>query len=466
MSIIVGGCTFDVPILDNTIFEEPCFWPNTNAGTKPIPLNITGSGGGYARGVNNSGQLVGYSITNSENTIRPFFWPNTNPATEPIPLNITVDGGGGDFGIAYGINNLGQIVGFISKGPYSYAVIWPDTNPTTEAIPLSLGGKIGKLYGINDSGQIVGSLNGSGEKPIFLANSEAEPTVLSLGEGGTKGEAYGINNLEEIVGYITYAGVDTPVIWANYGAEPTVLSLGGGGAYGKAYGINNLGEIVGSIVYPGVEIPVFWKKFDAVPIPLSLGVTGGSGVAFGINDPPTPTPTPPISNICFPAGTPVQTDQGLVSIELLDTRTHTINKNPIVHVTRTTTLDKYLIGFKQHALGRNMPHTTTLMTWDHKIMFEGQLVPAFRFLDYSDQVKKVKYNGETLYNVLLAGYGTMNINNLVCETLHPENIIAKLYSTNYTHAEQQTLVYQLNTSLKNKDINGYKAVVDKLTAKK
>lgn len=106
------------------------------------------------------------------------------------------------------------------------------------------------------------------------------------------------------------------------------------------------------------------------------------------------------------------------------------------------------------------------MTKDHKIMFEGRLVPAYRFLDFSDQVKKVKYTGETLYNVLLSDYGVMNINNLVCETLHPENIIAKLYTMNYPILEQEMLVCQLNTALKNKNIISYKEVVDKLTIKK
>jgi hypothetical protein len=68
------------------------------------------------------------------------------------------------------------------------------------------------------------------------------------------------------------------------------------------------------------------------------------------------------------------------------------------------------------------------MSKDHKIEFDGRLVPAYRFLDHSDQVKKVPYKGELLYNVLLAdGYGKMSVNNLICETLHPENRIAKLF---------------------------------------
>jgi hypothetical protein len=40
-------------------------------------------------------------------------------------------------------------------------------------------------------------------------------------------------------------------------------------------------------------------------------------------------------------------------------------------------------------------------------------------------VIKVKYSGELLYNVLLEQHSTMKVNNILCETLHPENAIAK-----------------------------------------
>jgi hypothetical protein len=67
------------------------------------------------------------------------------------------------------------------------------------------------------------------------------------------------------------------------------------------------------------------------------------------------------------------------------------------------------------------------MSKDHKIEYEGDLVPAYRFLDYVEGVKKVKYSGEILYNVLLEGYGTMSVNNLRCETLEPTSPIACVY---------------------------------------
>jgi hypothetical protein len=93
------------------------------------------------------------------------------------------------------------------------------------------------------------------------------------------------------------------------------------------------------------------------------------------------------------------------------------------------TTDKYLITFLPNALDYKVPNKKTIMSKDHCIVFKGQLVPAYRFLDYSDQVKKVTYSGEVLYNVLLATHGMIDVNNMQCETLHPANAIAQLYRT-------------------------------------
>jgi hypothetical protein len=174
-------------------------------------------------------------------------------------------------------------------------------------------------------------------------------------------------------------------------------------------------------------------------------------------------PTTLISNICFPAGTPVKTDQGLIPIEQINKQTHTIAGQVIKHITKTVTLDKYLIRFERNSIGCNMPSATTVMTQDHKILFQGQLVPAYRFLKMSNKVIKVKYSGEVLYNVLLASYTTVTINNLSCETLHPENMIAKLYTNNYTNEERQNIIFQLNKNLGNKNFENYKNIVHQLT---
>jgi hypothetical protein len=248
---------------------------------------------------------------------------------------------------------------------------------------------------------------------------------LNLGGGGG-GYAFGINNLGNIVGSID----EKPVYWANSNPTtlPQSLNLGGGGVFGYAYGINNLGNIAGSI---NSGKPVYWTNSSPTTLPQSLNLGGitksDENYAYGINDGTILT-----SNICFPAGTPIKTDQGCVNIELLDNDIHTINSQPILFITQTVTLDKYLIGFRKNSIGRNIPSQATIMSKDHIIEYKGKMVPAYRFLNVSSEVKKVKYNGEILYNVLLADYGRMEVNNMICETLHPENMIAKIQSlSNY-----------------------------------
>jgi hypothetical protein len=170
-----------------------------------------------------------------------------------------------------------------------------------------------------------------------------------------------------------------------------------------------------------------------------------------------------VSNICFPAGTLIKTDQGIIPIERINTAINTIGNKSIKHITQTVTIDKYLICFEKNALNRNVPNKKTVMTKDHKILFNGQLVPAFRFLDFSSDVRKVKYSGETLYNVLLdEAYGIMNVNNLICETLHPDNIIAKLYRSNFTDYHNDNVIVTMNYSLYKRDLPGYKKMINRL----
>jgi hypothetical protein len=102
------------------------------------------------------------------------------------------------------------------------------------------------------------------------------------------------------------------------------------------------------------------------------------------------------------------------------------------------------------------------MTKDHHIEFEGRLVLAERFLDYSSEIKKVNYRGEILYNVLLQKHSRISVNGLMCETLHPENIIAKIYTNGYTEEERNSIIDEMNNSLEKRNLLKYKAVLEKI----
>jgi hypothetical protein len=137
-------------------------------------------------------------------------------------------------------------------------------------------------------------------------------------------------------------------------------------------------------------------------------------------------PTAPVSNICFLAGTPILTDQGVVHIESIDPERHTIRNKRIVGVTQTWSPNAWLVEFEPHALGENKPSARTVMSMFHKVEHQGVMVSAAELLNHTT-IKKVPYHRETLYNVLQDDHGTMIVHGLVCETLHPDNITAKLF---------------------------------------
>jgi len=66
------------------------------------------------------------------------------------------------------------------------------------------------------------------------------------------------------------------------------------------------------------------------------------------------------------------------------------------------------------------------------------------------------YNGETLYNVLLEKQGQLITNKLICETLHPENIMRKICGGKYKKSEEKRLCAVLSELIRENDYRGYK----------
>ncbi len=147
-----------------------------------------------------------------------------------------------------------------------------------------------------------------------------------------------------------------------------------------------------------------------------------------------------ISNICFPAGTPIVTNQGIIAINKINPAIHTIRNKKIVAITKTVTPDKYLVRFEKDALGTNLPCEATTMTKNHMLFYKGKMMKADEFLKtHNELVSKVPYNGQTLYNVLMEEHDKMVVNNLICETLHPDNYVAQMYHAFKTLTPKQRI---------------------------
>jgi hypothetical protein len=161
-----------------------------------------------------------------------------------------------------------------------------------------------------------------------------------------------------------------------------------------------------------------------------------------------------ISDVCFPRNTPISTDQGPVYIQEIDPTKHTIRSKKIVAITKTVSTDKHLICFEKDCLGKNVPSNTTRITKNHTVFYKGKMIKAMNFVGNVAGVSSVKYSGEILYNVLLETHDKMVVNNLICETLHPKNPYAKIFTAmkDLNGDEQREVVEALNEHITKKKI--------------
>jgi hypothetical protein len=132
-----------------------------------------------------------------------------------------------------------------------------------------------------------------------------------------------------------------------------------------------------------------------------------------------------ISNICFYGDAKVLTNSGYKKIEEIKAG-ETVNGHKIESVTRTKTKDKEIVLMKKGSIMKNMPMEDVRITKEHKVLYKGNMVKAETLVNGTNIVFE-KYNGKTLYNVLLGNEGKMVVNGLIVETLSPTNNIAKLY---------------------------------------
>ncbi len=132
-----------------------CDFPNRAALWRrldpPIDLGTLGGRGlETASGINAHGEIVG-SSDNAQSIARPYLWRNGQM--------IDIGGEPTDaVGFAYGINDLTEVVGYFSNPPPGRreAYFWRNGEITVLPEPYSCGGGLQKAYEINNAGLIVG----------------------------------------------------------------------------------------------------------------------------------------------------------------------------------------------------------------------------------------------------------------------------------------------------------------------
>jgi hypothetical protein len=117
---------------------------------------------------------------------------------------------------------------------------------------------------------------------------------------------------------------------------------------------------------------------------------------------------------------------------------------------------------KKNAIVFGVPNIDTVITQNHKILYGGKFVEAFNLINHKS-IYRIPYNGELLYNILLDNHTYMVINNLICETLDPNSLLAKLHKANLSIPDKNQIIQQLRlltSDRKNKKL--YKNITEKL----
>ncbi len=198
-------------------------------------LGTLGGQSSYGYGVNNSGQVVGYSYNqNGEN--RAFLFENG----EMKDLGTL----GGNRSRANGINNHGEIVGSAETSNGETHAYRYKNNTMTDLGVLS--GTTSSANAINDNGTVVGTsrINNGASNQAFIQQEGGAIQGIQI-SNSISSSANDINNQGQITGQ-TYSnpGGSQAYLYEN-GATNKLGKMGGDDSSGS--GINNNGDIVGEV---------------------------------------------------------------------------------------------------------------------------------------------------------------------------------------------------------------------------
>jgi len=245
----------------------------------PTDLGSFGHGGN-ANGINDVGQVVGWS-SDLNSVTRAFSWDVSNGMIDIGTL-------GGRTATAFAVNGSGQVVGSseIAALGRIHAFLWSVTGGMVDLGTLA-GHNYSTAHDLNAGGQVVGSSgisqgNNSGNR-AFLWNPTTGMRGLGTLPGGKKSDGAAINSSGWVVGTSATSGKLKPraFLWRQ-GMGMTNLGVLPGGNASHALDINDAGQIVGySTIAGGAEHAFVWKSGTGFR---DLGTLGGRGSrAFGIN---------------------------------------------------------------------------------------------------------------------------------------------------------------------------------------
>ncbi len=173
------------PVLFPAVVVALLLWAATQAavagGYEVADLGVYN---GEAAGLNNSGQIVGWTFNTYWSEDFAVYW--TNSSSPPVDLTPAV---ADYYSAALAINNSGQIVGGQQLGEsqgFAYEVAFWNNSGSTAVYLATLGGDWAGATGINASGQIAGYAYTAAEKihAAFWYNGQPINAPVDLGTLG------------------------------------------------------------------------------------------------------------------------------------------------------------------------------------------------------------------------------------------------------------------------------------------
>lgn len=242
-----------------TLLSSP-FDPHAFLWESETGLQDLGTLGGrtsFAYGINSLGQIVGESVTSAGET-HAFLW--TPEATDGVPTNPQMK----DLGVlekgasvARGVNDRGQVVGYSGLLYAYHAFLLDSESGMSELLP---DGVAGGAASINGLGQVAGARDTVGTyTEAFLWDDRLGPRGLgAIGGDSPFSRANALNDNGQVVGSSSTSTRSHAFLWDGESGMQDLGTLPDG-AFSEAYGINNAGEIVGTSITLGeVQSAVFW----------------------------------------------------------------------------------------------------------------------------------------------------------------------------------------------------------------